>query len=60
MVHIETAARGRGCVAAHLDTFSFQALPFYLGLGYRHFGTLDSYPPGETRHFLWKPLTTSG
>ena len=53
---MEDAARRRGCRAAHLDTYSFQALPFYLHLGYRPFGELADYPAGHTRHFLWKPL----
>ena len=42
----------RGCHGAHTDTFSFQALPFYLGLGYREFGRLEGFDGGQTRHFL--------
>jgi GNAT superfamily N-acetyltransferase len=53
---IEAAGRARGAGAVWLDTFSFQAAPFYERLGYREFGRLDDFPPGETRHFLWKPL----
>jgi GNAT superfamily N-acetyltransferase len=56
MAAIEDGGRGRGCRAAWLDTFSFQALGFYQALGYRQFGELADYPPGQTRHFLWKPL----
>lgn len=56
MTTIEQAARRRGCQAAWLDTFSFQALGFYQKLGYRVFGELTDYPPGHARHFLWKPL----
>jgi GNAT superfamily N-acetyltransferase len=56
MERIEAAAIERGCGASHLDTFSFQALSFYERLGYRRFGTLPDYPPGEARYFLWKPL----
>lgn len=56
MTAIEEAARRRGCQAAWLDTFSFQALGFYQRLGYRTFGELADYPPGHVRHFLWKPL----
>ena len=54
---LEHAARERGCQYAHLDTFSFQARPFYEGLGYEVFGTLDDYPPGYQRFFLKKALT---
>ena len=56
---IETAAREavrRGCRAAHLDTFGFQAPGFYARLGYATFGTLDDFPPGHKRFFLWKRL----
>jgi GNAT superfamily N-acetyltransferase len=58
MTAIEDAARGRGCKAAWLDTFSFQALDFYQHIGYRPFGQLNDFPPGHTRHYLWKPLVT--
>lgn len=56
MEEMEAAAVRRGCRAAHLDTFSFQALGFYEKLGYRRFGTLPDYPPGESRYFLCKEL----
>ncbi len=44
-------ARRRGCSRAALDTYSWQALDFYLGLGFREYGTLD-YPNGTSRHYL--------
>jgi GNAT superfamily N-acetyltransferase len=50
----EAAARGRKRVL--LDTFEFQAPAFYLGEGYRVFGTLDDFPPGFKRHYLVKTL----
>jgi GNAT superfamily N-acetyltransferase len=53
---MEDAARDRGCQAAWLDTYSFQARGFYQRLGYQQFGELRDYPPGHARHFLWKPL----
>jgi GNAT superfamily N-acetyltransferase len=56
----EAAAHERGCAAVWLDTFSFQAPGFYEKLGYRQFGQLDEFPPGHTRHFFWKPLTSRG
>ena len=46
----------RGCRYAHLDTFSYQARPFYDRLGYRLFGELENYPPGHSRFFLRKQL----
>jgi GNAT superfamily N-acetyltransferase len=50
----EREAVTRGCVRAHVDTFGFQALPFYQKLGYELFGQLDDYPAGHTRYFLQK------
>ncbi len=51
----EEAAR-RGCRGVHLDTMSFQALPFYQKRGYQVFGALDDLPPGHRRIFLFKKL----
>jgi ribosomal protein S18 acetylase RimI-like enzyme len=50
----EREARMRGCDHAHVDTFSFQAIPFYERLGYSVFGRLENYPAGHTRVFLQK------
>ena len=50
----EAEARRRGCKHAHVDTFSFQARPFYERLGYTVFGQLDDYAAGHTRYFLQK------
>jgi GNAT superfamily N-acetyltransferase len=52
----ERLAWEAGCRHAWLDTFSFQARPFYERLGYRVFGALPDYPTGHTRHFLAKAL----
>ena len=56
MLEIERAAVARGCTHAHLDTFSYQARPFYERLGYRLFATLGDYPTGHQRFFLEKDL----
>lgn len=53
---IETSALERGCSQAHLDTFSYQARPFYERHGYRLFATLENYPTGQQRYFLRKAL----
>jgi GNAT superfamily N-acetyltransferase len=58
MEAIEGAARARGCTHAHLDTFSFQARPFYERLGYEVFATLEDFPPGQARFFLRKRLSS--
>jgi GNAT superfamily N-acetyltransferase len=57
MQRAELAARARGCTGIWLDTFSFQARPFYESLGFRLFATLEDYPPGHSRHYLMKRLT---
>jgi len=57
MAAMEHAAKERGCTAAYLTTFSFQARPFYESLGYEVFGTLDDYPPGYQKCFMKKALT---
>ena len=45
-----------GCAHAYLDTFDFQARPFYERLGYTVFGLQDDYPPGHRRFFQRKVL----
>lgn len=52
----EAEAKSRGCSQAYLTTYSFQALDFYRRLGYRVFGALEDFPPGERRYFLRKKL----
>jgi GNAT superfamily N-acetyltransferase len=56
MRRAEVEALTRGCHAAWLDTFQFQARGFYERLGYTCFGELDDYPPGFSRYFLKKIL----
>lgn len=53
---IERVGRERGCRCAHLDTFSYQARPFYERLGYEVFAELEDYPPGHRRYFMKKIL----
>lgn len=52
----EDEARRRGCHSAYLDTYSFQAQPFYEKHGYAVFGKLDDFPAGHQRIFLSKRL----
>jgi ribosomal protein S18 acetylase RimI-like enzyme len=52
----ERLAAEAGCRQAWVDTFSFQSPGFYQRLGYRVFGELPDYPPGQTRYFLTKVL----
>ena len=57
LLALEDEARRRGCQFAHLDTFSYQARPFYEKLGYEVFATLEDYPPGQQRFFMKKALS---
>lgn len=56
MRRAEAVARERGCAGIWLDTFSFQARPFYERLGYTLFGEIAGHPPGGARYFLHKRL----
>lgn len=50
----EAEAKARDCIGAWLETFSDDAKRFYLKNGYRVFGEIADYPPGNTRFFLSK------
>jgi GNAT superfamily N-acetyltransferase len=52
----EREAARRGCRHAALDTFEFQARPFYERQGYTVFGVQEDFPPGHRRYFLRKTL----
>jgi GNAT superfamily N-acetyltransferase len=54
MENAEAYARSRGAVGATLETYSFQARPFYERLGYEVCGSLEGYPPGHVKYFLKK------
>ena len=50
----EAEPRRRGATGVWLDTFSFQARPFYEARGYVLFGEIGDHPPGHRRYFLRK------
>lgn len=54
LAQAEAIARANGCIGVWLDTFSFQALPFYQKLGFSIFGQIEGHPIGGTRYFLQK------
>ena len=58
MAAAEDLAQSRGCTDVSLDTFDYQARPFYEKLGYELFGTLEGYPPGSRQYYLRKRLRT--
>lgn len=52
----EKEARLRGATIAYLDTFSWQARPFYEKQGYEVFGELPYAEGKHRRYFMWKRL----
>ncbi len=52
----EAIARDTGGVAVKLDTYEFQARPFYEKLGYEVFGVLEGYPSNTRTYYLRKSL----
>lgn len=51
---MEQYASDKGITNVHLETTSFQALPFYQKQGYTVFGELPDMPPGHITYFLKK------
>jgi ribosomal protein S18 acetylase RimI-like enzyme len=48
------AGREKGAEAAFLDTFDWQARPFYEHLGYAVVGEVDGVPEGHKRFYMLK------
>ena len=46
----------RGCRHVLLDTYSFQALGFYLKQGYEEFGSISGFSGRHSKHYLHKFL----
>ena len=56
MAQAEAIARARGCIGIWLDTYTFQARPFYEKLGFAVFGIIEDFPKGEACQFMSKRL----
>ena len=54
MALAEDKAKLRGCLAAQVDTLSFQAPDFYQKLGFEVVGKVDGVPDSPERYFLVK------
>jgi RimJ/RimL family protein N-acetyltransferase len=52
----EDEARAQGCRGVYLETFGFQARPFYERFGYEIFAELQDRPAGHTSYFMKKTL----
>lgn len=50
----EGIAKARGYIGIWLDTFEFQARPFYEKMGYELFGELEGGPNAVPRYFMKK------
>ncbi|MFW9917732.1 MAG: GNAT family N-acetyltransferase [Candidatus Thorarchaeota archaeon] len=53
---VEREALELGCKFAHLETYSFEAKPFYEKRGYQVFAVLENYPIGHKKYYLKKEL----
>jgi GNAT superfamily N-acetyltransferase len=56
MAKAEAWSRQRGLAGMWLDTFAFQARPFYEKLGFVVFGEITDHPRGSSRFFMRKRL----
>lgn len=56
LTRVEAFAREKRMVGIWVDTFSFQARPFYERHGYSVIGTIENHPIGGQRFFLQKLL----
>ena len=56
MDRAEAYAKKCGYYGIWLDTFEFQARPFYERRGFRLFGELKNNPPGYSRYFMQKMI----
>jgi GNAT superfamily N-acetyltransferase len=56
LTQAEAFARDAGCVGARLDTYEFQAKPFYEKQGYVVFGVLEGFPANTRTYYLQKAL----
>lgn len=54
LAEAEATAGGRGCRAARLETWDFQAPDFYRKQGYEVACVIPDYPPGATEYTLTK------
>ncbi|WP_210484621.1 GNAT family N-acetyltransferase [Microvirga antarctica] len=52
----EAEARRRSCLHLWLETYAFQARPFYERHGFSVFGQIDGPAPIYPRYFMTKPL----
>ncbi len=54
----EAEARKQGCIYSTVDTFDFQAEPFYLKNGYERMGEIKNYIRSHSRIFMRKKIVS--
>ena len=59
MALAENEALRRGCTRVFLETYSFQALPFYEKCGYTIHSRIPDFPIGGARYALTKNLSSA-
>jgi len=52
----ENEGRVRGCTFIYTNTFTWQAPDFYKKLGYKTYGELPDFPPGNSLTYFYKKL----
>lgn len=52
----EKEGKLRGCTISYTNTFTWQSPEFYKKLGYKPYGKLDNFPPGNTLTYFYKNL----
>lgn len=56
MEEAEKEGKKRGCTIIYTNTFTWQAPHFYEKLGYKPYGKLDNFPPGNSLTYYYKNL----
>jgi len=56
LAQAEALARDAGCIGCRLDTYEFQAKPFYEKLGYVAFAVHEGYPANTRTYYMQKAL----
>lgn len=54
LMHAEHEAKKRKLSGLYVDTFNLQTRDFYIRHGFKEFGRIPNFPPGQTRFFLVK------
>ncbi len=56
LLKMEEVAKSRGCCKASVDTYDFQAKPFYEKNGFKTVLSLEDYPKSGRKYYLIKKI----